>query len=431
MTQDSTNPAPPLPCPYDESFARDPHAVHARLRAAGPVHRVALPDGSPVWLVTRAADVRAGLADARYSVDKRHSTTGFSGFSLPPALDANLLNVGPEDHLRLRRLVSKGFTARHVELLRADVRTCVDELTTRLADTIARTGEADLVAEFARPLPLRTIGALLRVPASDQERFSGWVATMLAPRSKEELVAAVGGVHRFLAELVERRRAHPGDDMLSSLIAARDEEDRLTEDELVSLAFLILMAGSETVQHVISGGILTLLGHPEQLAVLRAEPARLPEAVEELLRYTGPHQTAVRRFPTEPVEIGGVRIPAGDTVLFCLAAAHRDPDRHPDPDRFDIDREDKAHLALGHGLHYCLGAPLARLQITLALGTLLDRLPGLRPAGPVEELSWTSTFRFHALRALPVTADGPRHPGASRPEPPRPGDRAGTMGGGG
>ncbi|WP_240805182.1 cytochrome P450 [Streptomyces sp. A1547] len=401
----ATDTTPALPCPFDASFARDPHAVYARLRAAGPVHRVALPDGSPVWLVTHASDVRAGLADPRFSVNKRHSTTGFSGFSLPQALDSNLLNIDPEDHLRLRRLVSKGFTARHVELLRPGVQDSVDELTTRLADRIARSGEADLVAEFAKPLPLRTIGALLHVPAPDQDRFSGWIATMLAPRSKEELVAAIGHVHRFLVDLVAQRRARPGDDMLSSLIAARDEEDRLTEDELVSLAFLILMAGSETVQHVISGGVLTLLTHPDQLAALRAEPARLPEAVEELLRYAGPSQTAVRRFPTEPVEIGGVRIPAGDTVLFCLASAHRDPARYPDPDRFDIGREDKAHLALGHGLHYCLGAPLARLQITLALGALLDRLPGLRPARPVAELPWASTFRFHALRALPVTAD--------------------------
>ncbi|KPI32899.1 Linalool 8-monooxygenase [Actinobacteria bacterium OV450] len=406
MTRNAaTTPAQPLPCPFDEAFARDPHAVHARLRAAGPVHRVALPDGSPVWLVTRAPDVRDGLADARFSVNKRHSTTGFSGFSLPPALDANLLNVDPEDHLRLRRLVAKGFTARHVESLRAGIQDCVDELVTGLAQEIARSGEADLVGSFARPLPLRTVGALLRVPAPDQERFSGWVATMLAPRTKEELVAAVGHAHRFLKELVEQRRGAPGDDMLSGLIAARDDEDRLTEDELVSLAFLILMAGSETVQHVIGSGLLTLLTHPDQLAVVRADPARLPDAVEELLRYTGPHQTAVRRFPTEPVEIGGVRIPAGDTVLFSLASAHRDPERHPDPDRFDIDRDDKAHLALGHGLHYCLGAPLARLQISLALAALLDRLPGLRPALPVDQLSWTTTFRFHALRALPVTAD--------------------------
>ncbi len=392
-----------LPCPFDESFAADPHALYARLRAAGSVHRIALPDGSPVWLVTHEADVRSGLADPRLSVNKRHSTTGFSVFSLPPALDSNLMNIDPEDHLRLRRLVSKGFTPRHVEMLREGIEACARDLAARLADRIAAEGEADLVADFAHPLPLRVIGALLRIPDADQERFAGWISTMLAPRSREELGTAVQAVHRFLVDLVAQRRTQPGDDMLSDLIAARDEDDRLTEDELVSLAFLILMAGSETVQHVISAGTLTLLTHPDQLAALRADRGLLPAAVEELLRHTSSNQTAIRRFPTEPVEIGGVRIPAGDTVLFCLASAHRDPARYPDPGRFDVTRTDKAHLALGHGLHYCLGAPLARLQLGIALGTLLDVLPGLRPARPADELPWSATFRFHALRALPVT----------------------------
>ncbi|MBT2406835.1 MULTISPECIES: cytochrome P450 [unclassified Streptomyces] len=395
----------PLPQPFDESFAKDPYAVYERLRAIGSVHRVALPDGLAVWLVTHEHDVRTGLLDARLSVNKRHSTTGFSGFSLPPALDRNLLNIDPDDHVRLRRLVAKGFTPRHVEMLREDIQSAVDGLIDGLVDRISGSGEADLVAGFAKPLPLRVVGALLDVPAEDQDRFSGWVAGMLAPRTREELVTAIGSIHRFLVDLVAERRARPGEDMLSSLIAARDDEDRLTEDELVSLAFLILMAGSENVQHVISNGVLALLSHPDQLASLRAHPDLLPEAVEELLRYAQPIQTTIRRFPTEPVEIAGVPVPAGDTVLLCLASAHRDPARYPEPDRFDINRADKAHLALGHGMHYCLGAPLARLQLTLAFGTLLDRLRGIRLARPVEDLPWTTTFRSHALRALPVTAD--------------------------
>ncbi|MER6197439.1 cytochrome P450 [Streptomyces sp. NPDC001586] len=403
MTPTRTSQDVTLPQPFGDSFSHDPHAVYADLRAAGSVHRVALPDGSPVWLVTHEADVRAGLSDQRLSVNKRHAATGFSGFSLPPALDRNLLNIDPEDHLRLRRLVAQGFTPRHVESLRAGVGAAVDDLVARLTAEIASSGEADLVAGFARPLPVRVIAALLDIPAADQERFSGWVATMLSPRSREGLVQAIGDIHRFLVDLVALRRAAPGDDMLSSLITARDEEDRLTEDELVSLAFLILGAAGENVQHVISAGVLTLIEHPEQLAELRARPARMADAVEELLRHTSPNQTAIRRFPTEAVEIGGVRIPAGDTVLFCLASAHRDPARYPDPDRFDIDRADKAHLALGHGMHYCLGAPLARLQLTLALGALVERLPGLRLARPADPLRWTSTFRFRALEGLPVT----------------------------
>lgn len=393
----------PLPRPFDEAFVRDPHAVYRRLREKGSVHRVSLPDGSPVWLVTHEADVREGLADPRLSVNKRHSTTGYTGFSLPSALDRNLLNIDPDDHRRLRRLVSHGFTPRRVEQLRDSVQDIVDDLLTGLADGMAADGGADAVAGFAKPLPLRVIGSLLGVPDADQDRFSGWVTGMLAPRGREELVEAIGRIHRFLIDLVADRRAAPGDDMLSDLIAARDEEDRLSEDELVSLAFLILLAGSENVQHVIANGLLTLLTHPRQSAELRERPELFPAAVEELLRHSQPIQTTIRRFPTEPVEFDGVPIPAGDTVLLCLASAHRDPARYPDPDRFDIHRADTAHLALGQGMHYCLGAPLARLQITLALHTLFDRFPGIRTARPADELPWTTTFRFHALRELPLT----------------------------
>ncbi|MEV8532113.1 cytochrome P450 [Streptomyces sp. NPDC051211] len=395
-----------LPQPFGEEFRADPYAVYARLRAEGSVHRVELPDGSPVWLVTHEADVRAGLSDPRLSVDKRHSTTGFSGFSLPPALDRNLLNLDGADHLRLRRLVSQAFTPRHVEMLRGGIRSAVDGLVERLAERIRSTGRGDVVAEFAKPLPLHVIGELLRVPAADRHRFSGWVAGMLTPRSREELAAAIDQVREFLTGLVADRRAHPGDDLLSGLITARDAEDRLSEDELVSLAFLILMAGSENVQHLISNGLLTLLSHPgEPAAVLRARPELLPEAVEELMRHAHPNQTAIRRFTVEPVEIGGTEIPAGDTVLLCLGSAHRDPARYPEPDRFDLHRTDKAHLALGQGLHYCLGAPLARLQTTLALEALLRRFPRLKVADPVERLPWNTTFRFHALRELPVTEE--------------------------
>ncbi|MGP3684332.1 cytochrome P450 family protein [Streptomyces sp. IBSNAI002] len=406
-----------LPQPFGHGFPADPHAMYARLREQGSVHRVALPDGSPVWLVTREADVRQGLVDPRLSVNKRHSGTGFKGFSLPPALDANLLNIDADDHLRLRRLVSQGFTPRHVEGLRGSVQAAVDALADRLTERTAAEGRADVVEEFARPLPLTVIGELLAVPEADRGAFSGWVATMLAPTSREELGSAIEAIHGFLLDLVARRRARPGDDMLSDLIAARDDEDRLTENELVSLAFLLLMAGSENVQHLLGNGLLTLLTHPEELAALRARPELLPQAVEELLRHSHPNHTAIRRFPTEPLDIGGVRIPAGDTVLFSLAAAHRDPERYPDPDRFDLGRADKAHLSLGHGLHYCLGAPLARMQVSVALGTLLRRMPDLRLACPAHEVPWTTTFRFHAVRELPVAvaAEGTatRRPGTA------------------
>ncbi|MFH8787980.1 cytochrome P450 family protein [Streptomyces roseoverticillatus] len=395
-----------LPRPFDAAFFTDPYPVYARLRAAGSVHRIALPDGSPARLVTHEADVRAALTDPRLSVNKAHSGSGYKGFALPPALDANLLNIDPADHLRLRRLVSKGFTPRRVEELRGRVRATADRLADALAGRIAEEGSADLVTEFANPLPLTVIGDLLGVPEADRRPFSADVGTMFAPEHPAQVGEAVDRIHRFLLDLVAVRRAAPADDLLSALIAARDDGDRLGEDELVSLAFLILMAGSENAQHLISGGLLTLLGHPDQLAEVRADPSLWPGAVEELLRHGHPNQMAVRRFPVEPVELGGVRIPPGDTVLLCLASAHRDPDRYPDPDRFDIHREDKAHLALGHGMHYCLGAPLARMEIRIALAALLDRLPGIALAVPAGELRWRASFRSHALTALPVTVTG-------------------------
>ncbi|MFE3558373.1 cytochrome P450 [Streptomyces sp. NPDC059193] len=404
MTHDST----PLPQPFGPDFQADPYAVYAQLRRQGSVHRVVLTDGSPVWLVTHEHDVRRGLADPRFSVDKQHSGSGFKGFSLPPALDANLLNLDGRDHLRLRRLVAQGFTPRHVDAMRAHIQSAVDTFVSRLLGRLEADGQADLVAEFASPLPLKIIGDLFVVPAEEQGRFSEWISGMLAPTGKEQLIQSIGSIHQYLVGLVASRRANPGDDILSGLIAARDEEDRLTEDELVSLAFLILGAGSENVQHQISNAVVTLLDHPDQLSELREKPELLPAAVEELLRYAHPNLSAIRRFPTEPVDIGGVRIPAGDTVLFSLAAAHRDPTRYPQPDQFDIHRVDTDHLALGHGLHYCLGAALARTQLTLALDALLRRLPHLRLASAHEDIRWTTTFRFRAPRNLYVAADSSR-----------------------
>ncbi|WP_097231744.1 cytochrome P450 family protein [Streptomyces zhaozhouensis] len=395
MSIHSPTGSPTLPRPFTAAFTARPHAVLAELREAAPVHHVALPDGSPVWLVTRDADVRALLADPRLSASKRHARTPWRGFSLPPALDANLLNMDGADHLRLRRLVSHGFTPRRVAALRESVESAADALADGLRE--------DLVAEFTTPLPLTVMCDLIGVAEADRRPFAGRLATLLAPPDPAAAAEALRGVHRFLLELVAERRAAPRDDLLSTLIAARDEDDRLTEDELVSLAFLLLGAGIENVQHTLSAGLWALSREPEQWAALRADPALLPGAVEEFLRFAHPNLTALRRFTTEPVEVGGAIVPTGETVLLGLACANRDPRRHRDPDRFDIHRaEPTAHLALGQGVHYCLGAPLARLELTAALTALLPRL---RPHG-LTDPAWATNYRSHSLTRLRLAPGG-------------------------
>ncbi|MCP2167915.1 cytochrome P450 family protein [Goodfellowiella coeruleoviolacea] len=388
---------------FDDAYFANPYPTLARLREASPVHRVTTPDGHPAWLVTREADVRAGLADPRLALDKAHARDGYRGFSLPPALDASLLNRDGADHARLRRLVSGSFTPRRVEALRARVAAIAEGLADRVAGALAEHGRADLVAEFAVPLPLAVVGDMLGVPEADRRAFAQWTTGLLAPRHHEQAAESVRAIQRFLVALIAARRAEPGEDLLSAWISARDEDDRLSENELVSMAFLVLLAGIENVTHAISHGTVVLLRHPGQLAALRADADLLSSAVEELLRVAVPAPVAIRRFATEDLEIGGVRIPAGDTVMLGVASAHRDAARFTDPDRVDLGRADNPHLAFGYGPHYCVGAPLARIELRVAFATLLRRFPNLALAVPEDELRWRPSFRSHGLLELPVT----------------------------
>ncbi|MEV0209804.1 cytochrome P450 [Streptomyces sp. NPDC050788] len=377
-----------------------PYDVYRRLRESAPVHRITGPDGTPAWIVTRYDDVRAALADPRLSLDKRHATAGtYKGFSLPPALDANLLNMDPPDHTRVRRLVGRAFTPRRIQQLRTPVRETAD----RLLDALGTHGTADLVAAYAAPLPITVICDLLGIPAGHRRDFREWTDTLITPDparpgAGREAVAAMLG---FFTELLAAKRAEPADDLLSDLIAVRDEGDRLSEDELMSLAFLILFAGYENTVQLIGNSVLALLQHPEQLAAVREDLAQLAGAVEEFIRYEGPALFAIRRFPVEDVTIAGVTIPAGETVWVSPSAANRDPARFPEPDRLDLTRDASGHLALGHGIHYCLGAPLARTETEIALAALLERFPEL--ALGEGELRWRRSLRARGLVALPVT----------------------------
>ncbi|MFJ1991266.1 cytochrome P450 family protein [Streptomyces asiaticus] len=398
-------------------LVEDLYPALAELREAGPVHRIAGTDGRPAWLVTRYEDVRRLFADPRLALDKRHAAPGnYSGFSLPPALDTNLLNMDPPDHTRVRRLVVKAFTPGRVEKLREPVRRVAEEL----LDAIEPDGRADLLAAYAGQLPIIVICDLLGVPQRDRRDFRAWSDALITPDPARPGAAkeAVGSMLRFYTELIAKKRAEPADDLLSDLIRVRDDEagdgggdgsggdgsgdGRLSEDELTSLAFLILLAGYENTVHLIANSVLTLLDHPTALQELRADPSGLAAAFDELARYEGPASLGIRRFPLEDIEIGGVTIPAGETVLLSAASAHRDPAHFKDPDEFNPHLGRSGHLALGHGIHYCLGAPLARMELETALAALLRRFPGLRLDVPRERLRWRPTIRARGLISLPV-----------------------------
>ncbi|GAA1636087.1 cytochrome P450 family protein [Actinoplanes couchii] len=379
--------------PFSAEFFRDPWPAWSGLRDAAPACPVELPDGSPVWLVTRYADVRALLADPRLSVDKSSGDGSWRGFSLPPALDANLLNMDPPNHTRIRRLVSQAFTPRRVENLRPLIQRTADELLDALP-----AGEADLIRGYAGPLPVTVICDLLGVPETDRDDFRAWTDVMLVPPRDDPRAGAraVVAIHAYLVGLLARKRAEPADDLLSALIAAREQDDRLSEDELTSLAFLLLLAGFENTVHAIGTGVRTLLTRP---GIDRSD---MTKTIEELLRYEPPATVLLRRFATEDVDVDGVVVPKAATVLLVVGAANRDPAAFPDPDRV-VPGRPGGHLTFGHGIHYCVAAPLARIELEIAIGTLLRRFPDLRLAVPERELSWRPSFRARGLNTLPVT----------------------------
>jgi cytochrome P450 len=397
----------PVLLPYaDPSFVADPFPLYRQLCEDGPVRRVVMAGGLDAWMVTRYEDGLAALSDPRLSSDVRDASDPRLMAQLPAfereSMMSNMLRSDPPDHTRLRRLVSKAFTARRV----AELRPRIQEITDRLLDAVVPAGRADLVADFALPLPVTVISELLGVPVDDRHDFQRWTDDMLMRgESMPDPVVVDEAWQRmraYVTKHLEAKRARPGDDLLSALISARDEEQRLNEDELIAMAFLLLVAGYVTTVNLIGSAVAALLTHPDQLTLLRDHPELLPDAIEEFLRYDGPVNPGIARFAREDVEIAGVTVPRGATVLIASAIADRDPAQFPDPDRLDITRRDNGHLAFGHGIHYCLGAPLARLEGQIAIGTVLRRLPDLALAVPPTELNW----RPGGLRGptrLPVT----------------------------
>jgi cytochrome P450 len=378
------------------------HEVYAALAAEGPIHRIALPGGTPAWLVTSYPEARRLLADPRLTKGGSPTTTLVRELlpDLAPSLVSHMLAYGPPTHTRLRALVAPAFTRRRMDLLAPRVQ----QITDGLLDAMDDADETDLIAGFAYPLPITVICELLGVPEDDRASFRDWSVTLTEGQyaDPDDFVAAAIGWLAYLRKLVADKRRRPGDDLTSALVTARAEGERLSVDELTSMIFILLLAGHETTVNLIANGTHALLTNPEQADRLRAHPELIETCVEELLRYESPLQVALPMRATEPLEIAGERIDVGDVVVPGLLAANRDNAHTPEPHTLDVGRADNHHLAFGHGIHHCLGAPLARLEGRIAIGTLLRRFPRVRLAVPDSEITWRPSYAFHALSELPV-----------------------------
>jgi cytochrome P450 len=400
---------PPRVNLFDPVFKADPYPTYARLRSSAPVHRATLPDGRGVWLITRYEDVLAVLKDERFVKNWRSALTPEQRAEIPPIpevmkpLSQNMLDTDPPDHERLRALVSKAFTPRLIERMRPRVQAIADGL----LDAVQDRGGMDLIDDYAFPLPITVIAELLGVPAEDRNNFREWSDAAVSGNASQEYLEEILIPHMqaftdYLRALFEEKHANPRDDLVSALVQAEEAGDKLSEDELLGMVFLLLVAGHETTVNLIGNGVLALLQHPDQLRKLKDDPSLIKPAVEELLRYDGPVETSTERFAREDVDMGRTVIPRGEMVLVVLAAADHDPERFSDPDDLDITRTDNRHLAFGKGIHHCLGAPLARMEGQIAISTLLRRMPNLRLKGSPESLSWRPGMILRGLRGLPV-----------------------------
>lgn len=398
-----TDLAPPSVDLWDEAIRPDPHPTYHRLRREAPVFEGIGPEtGRSFWFLTRYDDVVAALRDPALGreVDRLpehlREQHRFEGEELMAMVDRHMLNADPPDHTRLRRLVSKAFTPGRIRDLEPRIAEIADDLAGGLGE------EADLIHDYALPIPVTVIAELLGVPVDDLDAFRSMIDGFLRPETPEAGMAAGMAMIQYINTAIDLRTEDPGDDLLSALIHLEEEGDRLDRAELMSMVNLLVIAGHETTVNLIGNGMLELLRHPEQLAALRSEPALIDTAIEEMIRYNGPVETPFPRFVYDETSIRGVTIPAGDMVIPVLAAANRDPEVFPDPDRFDITRTPNKHVGFGFGIHYCLGAPLARLEARVAIPTLLDRFPSIELGADPAELVWNPGFFLRGLRSLPV-----------------------------
>ena len=398
--------APVVYNPYLPGVLADPYPHYQQLRTEAPVH------WSPTgfWVFTRYADGAAIIQDRNFVMieprdwdrNAEYRYEGAAPEKVRDSLGRMMLFKNAPDHTRLRSLVSKAFTVRAIEGLRVRIGAIVAQLLHRVRD--AR--RMDLIADLAYPLPAMVIAEMLGVPPEDRDEFRLWsralaptIDPMILPEQIEGAAAAIDRFAGYFSGLIAKRRAEPRDDILSAMIAAEEQGDRLSEPELIANAMLLLNAGHETTTNLIGNGMLALLRNPEELARLRRDPSLLPGAIEELLRFDSPVQMTARRARVDR-QVGGVQVQAGQQAIVLIGSANRDAARFSDPDRLDIGRADDEHLSFGGGPHYCLGASLARLEGHVALGALIADLPGLRLATEAPE--WRETLTLRGLKALPV-----------------------------
>ncbi|WP_405717266.1 cytochrome P450 [Streptomyces sp. NBC_00046] len=384
----------------DPGFLQDPYPTYAAMRSACPVQAVASGSGGRLsYLVTGYAEAREALADARLSKD----TSAFfadkeSKRRLHPAVAHNMLSSDPPQHTRLRKLVTKAFTTGAV----AELRPFIARVTDNLLDQWPVGEPFDFVTGLAVPLPVIMICELLGVPDEDRPDIQRWSGELFAAGQPEVIDAASHSLAVYMTDLIAAKRRRPGKSLLDRLISARDGHDRLSEEELVSLAVLLLVAGHETTTNFLGNATLSLLQHPAELDRLRQNPDDIPTVLDELLRFDSPVSTATFRYTTEAITLGGTDIPTGAPVLVALGAANRDPERFPSPDQLDANRDAGGHLAFGHGIHRCIGAPLAKAEAEIALRAVLTRFPGLRLAVPPDQLQWRHARLVRGLASLPV-----------------------------
>lgn len=394
-------------CPaIDKEFLQEPHRNFTQLRHEGPAVQVVSPSGLPVWVVTRYADARVALTDPRFSKDYRSfrellQRTGDTPPAWLDSLQEHMLNMDPPDHTRLRKLVAKAFTARRVAALRPRI----EEITEQLLDQMEDKGEVDLLDAFAFVLPMQVICELLGVPVADRDDFRRWSHGALEAGEPDRVRESNQRLTEYLTSLIDRKRQDPGqDDLITALLEVRDESGRVSERELVAMLFLLLVAGHETTVNLIANCVLALLDHPAERAALHGNPDRVDTVIEETLRYDGPINMATLRHTVDEVELSdGVTIPRDAPVAVALTSANRDGERFDAAETFDTDNDAQGHLAFGHGVHFCVGASLARLEGQVAIRRLMERFPELSLAVDRDSLRYRFSGLIRGLETFPVT----------------------------